>query len=40
MDGDYEQVGERGLLKDVTLIVAMNGLLYVVEDGTLYRTKG
>ncbi|MEO5582369.1 MAG: hypothetical protein ABIR66_06735 [Saprospiraceae bacterium] len=34
-DGNFEQVGPRGLLSDVTMIVAMDGMLYVVEDGTL-----
>ena len=38
--GNFEQVGPRGILSDVTLIVALDNTLYVVENGTLYRTKG
>jgi hypothetical protein len=39
-DGNYEQVGPKGILSEVTLIVAMDNALYVVENGTLYRTRG
>ena len=39
-NGAYQQIGEKGLLSEVTLIVAMDGMLYVVENGTLYRTRG
>jgi hypothetical protein len=37
-NGNYMQVGDKGLLKDVNMIAAMGGKLYVVENGTLYRT--
>ncbi|MCA0230159.1 MAG: hypothetical protein LCH91_06820 [Bacteroidetes bacterium] len=39
-NGAYQQIGEKGLLSEVTLIVAMDAMLYVVENGTLYRTRG
>jgi hypothetical protein len=40
VNGKYEQVGPAGIMESVDFIVAIDGYLYVVENGTLYRTKG
>jgi len=37
--GDEQQVGKRGDLSDVDDMFAMDGYLYVIERGTLYRMK-
>lgn len=40
-DGNFEQIGPRGILSDVPdRGLALDNTLYVVENGTLYRTRG
>jgi hypothetical protein len=40
MNGQHTQIGPDGIMESVEFIAAMDGYLYVVENGTLYRTKG
>jgi len=37
--GRFEKFGERGLLSEVSMIVALDKVLYAVENGTLYKKK-
>ena len=38
-NGGYIQVGEKGQYRGTEMLIGLDGHLYTVEQGTLYRTR-